>query len=167
LVAQARHQPVLFLAACLPAGTTVSATVAAGGQIEISSTGWKAGSDVSAELHSDPVDLGTLTAASSGRIAGSLTVPAAVPPGGHELVLTGIDATGLPRTIRAPVTVTAPGAATTTTALGSTAGGTAAGGLPRTGSSAIALVVWSVLLLVCGRMAVLLGRPPQVLPPLR
>jgi hypothetical protein len=37
-------------------------------------------------------------------------------------------------------------------------------GLPVTGKSTTALVVWSVLLLVFGRMAVLLGRPPRVRP---
>jgi hypothetical protein len=39
--------------------------------------------------------------------------------------------------------------------------------LPLTGKSTTALVVWSVLLLVFGRMAVLLGRPPRVKPALR
>ncbi len=36
------------------------------------------------------------------------------------------------------------------------------GTLPRTGSSPTALVVWGVLLLVFGRMAILLGRKPRV-----
>jgi len=36
--------------------------------------------------------------------------------------------------------------------------------LPRTGASTTSLVVWSLLLLVFGRMAVLLGRTPAVRP---
>jgi hypothetical protein len=49
---------------------------------------------------------------------------------------------------------------------GSPIGGVSVAGsvtqLPVTGKSTTALVVWSVLLLVFGRMAVLLGRPPRV-----
>jgi len=45
---------------------------------------------------------------------------------------------------------------------GSPSGTSGVGGLPLTGSSTTSLVVWSVLLLAFGRMAVLLGRPPRV-----
>jgi hypothetical protein len=49
---------------------------------------------------------------------------------------------------------------------GSPSGGSfpvSAGTLPRTGSSPTALVVWGVLLLIFGRMAILLGRKPRVI----
>jgi len=46
---------------------------------------------------------------------------------------------------------------------GSPAGSTSTGTLPTAGSSTTALVVWAVLLLVFGRMAVLLGRRPHVI----
>jgi len=167
--ARVASAPLVAAAAetCLPAGTTVSSSLAAGGQITISSTGWKAGSDVTGVLHSDPVTLGTLTADSTGRIAGSLTVPSTVPPGDHELVLTGTDPGGLVRTVTAPVTVTAAASIAGSGPGGGSGTGSGSGGLPVTGSSTVALIVWSVLLLVFGRMAVLLGRPPRVLPPLR
>ncbi len=64
---------------------------------------------------------------------------------------------------------------TTTTELlvatgGSPSGGAFVGGsvtsLPVTGSSSTALVVWAVLLVTFGRMAVLLGRPPRIRPAL-
>jgi hypothetical protein len=71
-------------------------------------------------------------------------------------------------------TTTAPGTTSTTTpdpvaVLGSsvTPSGPSVGGglssLPLTGGS-VSLVVWGVLLIVCGRMAVLLGRTPDVRP---
>lgn len=41
-------------------------------------------------------------------------------------------------------------------------GGSISGTLPRTGSSPMALAVWGVLLVVLGRMAILLGRQPEV-----
>jgi hypothetical protein len=49
---------------------------------------------------------------------------------------------------------------------GTTAGGstfnTSGGTIPSTGSSTTSLIVWGVLLLVFGRMAILLGRKPRV-----
>lgn len=56
-------------------------------------------------------------------------------------------------------------AAVSTTNGGSGVGGTSfVGDLPRTGKSATAMIVWSVLLVILGRMAILLGRPPKVIP---
>lgn len=107
---------------------------------------------MTAVLNSDPVTLGTLTASSTGLVTGSLTVPSSVPAGAHQLVLTGTDAAGLSRTVRAPVTIT--GATTTSTTSG-------ANQLPKTGSSTRPLVIWSVLLMMFGSAAVLLGQSPR------
>jgi hypothetical protein len=74
-------------------------------------------------------------------------------------------------------TTTAAGGSTTTTVRGSTttlaAGGQPTGGstfvaglstLPATGGSPMSLIAWSVMFLIFGRMAVLLGRPVRVRP---
>ena len=56
---------------------------------------------------------------------------------------------------------------TSTAAAGGTTGGVSGSGgtLPTTGSSPAALVMWAIFLVVCGRMAVVLGRPPKVRTP--
>jgi hypothetical protein len=54
----------------------------------------------------------------------------------------------------------------TSTNPGSTGGspsGTSTGTIPATGSSTTSIIVWGVLLLVFGRMAILLGRKPKVI----
>lgn len=75
-------------------------------------------------------------------------------------------------TIRSGTTTTALGGSSTTvnvstTLFGSGAGSATGGGrtIVATGSSPIPIVVWAILLLVFGRMALLLGRPLRVLPP--
>ena len=65
-------------------------------------------------------------------------------------------------------TTTGDGSTTTTVLGGGSPTGTSVGGsitsLPVTGSSTMSLVVWSVLLVLFGRIALLLGRPPRVRP---
>ena len=82
-------------------------------------------------------------------------------PGTYTVTMTG--------TVSGQRTVTFVIAASTTTG-GSTTGGSTTGGssgsngtLPSTGSSTTSVIVWGVLLLVFGRMAILLGRKPKVL----
>lgn len=60
-------------------------------------------------------------------------------------------------------TTTGSGVTTTTSAAGVSNG--LGGSLPTTGSSPAALVMWAFFLLVCGRMAVVLGRPAKVRTP--
>lgn len=66
-------------------------------------------------------------------------------------------------------TTTAAGAASTSGGAGGgprvASSGASAGGLPRTGTSPLALATWAFLLLCFGRMAVLLGRTPTVVDP--
>ncbi|HSL74726.1 MAG TPA: hypothetical protein VK853_09665 [Ilumatobacteraceae bacterium] len=105
--------------------------------------------------------------AATGTATGSFTA-APTAPGTYTITMTG--------TVSEPRTVTFTIASTTS---GGTGGGTgsntATGGsptgtgfgstgtIPATGSSTTSLIVWSVLLLVFGRMAILLGRKPKVL----
>ena len=78
-------------------------------------------------------------------------------------------------TVAGATTTTVAGATTTTVAGGVTTTSVASGGptttlggggsLPNTGSSPTPTVVWGILLLVFGRMAMLLAKPVRVLPP--
>lgn len=81
-------------------------------------------------------------------------------------------------TTTVPRTTTTSVGATTTTSVGVTSttigftvlpaspvvGSSGSGSIPVTGSSPIPFVVWALLLLVFGRMAVLLARPPRLFP---
>jgi hypothetical protein len=65
-------------------------------------------------------------------------------------------------------TTTGDGSTTTTVFGGGSPSGTSVAGsitsLPVTGSSTMSLIVWSALLVIFGRIALLLGRPPRVRP---
>ena len=134
----------------------------------MTSTGWAASQSVSGTLHSDPVDLGALTADAAGIVNGAFVVPASTPPGQHELVLTGTDAAGAPRTVRAAVAIGA-AAGTNAVAPAQVAGIDTARNLgatlPVTGA-ALARTAWlGSTLLGCGAMFTIasmrrrLGRP--------
>ncbi|RIJ53753.1 protein-tyrosine-phosphatase, partial [Clavibacter lycopersici] len=58
-------------------------------------------------LHSTPTDVGSVTAASDGTAAGSVTIPAGTDPGTHTLTL--VDAQG--RAVTDPATITVSAAA--------------------------------------------------------
>ena len=65
-------------------------TVAPGGTIQIEASGFYPDEQVTAVLHSDPVQLATLTADANGTVSGSLVIPADTTIGTHTLVLTGV-----------------------------------------------------------------------------
>lgn len=112
--------------------TVSPSTVAPGGTIQVSSTGWMPEDDVTAVLKSDPVTLGTTAANTAGAVSGSFTIPVATPTGAHTLELTGTGASGSARTVSAPLTV----AASTGTGTGGTStGGTSTGGTSTGGTS--------------------------------
>ena len=103
----------------------------------------------------------TTTAAPTTTAAGATTTTAA----------------GATTTVEGATTTTAAGAttttvegATTTTVSGDSGSGSGSGGfgdggtLPTTGASPIPVIVWGLLLLVFGRMAILLARPMKVIP---
>jgi LPXTG-motif cell wall-anchored protein len=66
-----------------------SGSVAAGGQLSFSATGFAPGETVDVIVHSDPVVLDPVTADANGAISASRDLPADLPAGPHELVLTG------------------------------------------------------------------------------
>ncbi|MEO7570862.1 MAG: hypothetical protein ABIX10_00340 [Acidimicrobiales bacterium] len=92
--------------------------------------------------------------------------------GGSTTTTTGDGSTTTSAGDGSTTTTVADGSTSTTTASfvadgGSPSGTAVAGsltGLPVTGSSPLALLLWSVLLLLCGRAAVLLARPPRARP---
>ena len=72
-------------------GTVTPAVATPGGVVTVVSDGWKAGSSVSATLHSTPVSLGTLTAAADGGVNGQFTLPSSTEVGAHTIEFTGTD----------------------------------------------------------------------------
>lgn len=124
-----------------PALVLSSATVQAGGSIAVSGTGFAPDQEITFELHSDPIVLGTLTADAGGVLKGSFTIPASAPAGTHTLVALS----GTTVIASAPLTVTAAGAGGT----GSGAAGTGgAGALATTGSDAPVVAATAALLLL-------------------
>jgi LPXTG-motif cell wall-anchored protein len=110
----------------------------------------------------------TTTSTPTTTVAGSTTTTSTVAgtttttakPGGSTTTTTAKPGGS---TTTTTTTIVGSGSATTTTLYssgGPTGGGS--GSLPSTGSSPTALIVWGVLLLVFGRMAILFGRKPKV-----
>jgi len=100
------------------ATVSVDATsVAQGGTVSVSGSGFAPNEKVALELHSDVIVLGEATADAAGSFSTSVTVPGTAPVGDHELVATGADSG---RTASSALSVTAadPG----------TGGGSGAGG---------------------------------------
>jgi hypothetical protein len=73
---------------------TSALQVVAGGVVEVQSSGWQPGSSVTATMHSDPVQLGSVVTSSAGSFQSGFVVPADAPVGVHALVLEGTAATG-------------------------------------------------------------------------
>jgi hypothetical protein len=105
------------------------------------STGWLAGGSTDAVLHSDPVALGSLTANTSGVIAGQLTVPLGTPAGAHTIELTGTAANGTARTVTVALTIQ-PDQGTPTTGGAAAPSVVSRSGLARTGDESLRLL-WS------------------------
>ncbi|ALD13468.1 tyrosine-protein phosphatase [Clavibacter capsici] len=118
----------------LPGG---SAPVA-GGTVAVRASGLTAGAAYRVELHSTPTDVGTLTAASDGSVAGTVTIPAGTEAGAHTLTL--LDASGAAVTDPAALTVSAAAASSVTTA--STTGAHHAGPAVATGGTSVAATPW-------------------------
>lgn len=76
-----------------PTVTLEKSSVKIGESIEIVGTGFTAGHEISAVLHSDPITIGTAVADERGVVRFSYTIPATTPIGSHEIVLTDV-ATG-------------------------------------------------------------------------
>ena len=87
-----------------PTVTLEKSSVKIGENIEIVGTGFTAGHEISAVLHSDPITIGTAVADERGVVRFSYTIPATTPIGSHEIVLTDV-ATGA--SAKAPLLVEA------------------------------------------------------------
>lgn len=139
-----------------PAGTCSTAlsasVVGPGGTLSFQTQAiFDPGETVNAVIHSTPVAVGSFTANSKGAVAGTVTVPADLPAGAHELILTGATS-GVTSTT--PFTVAAPVAATITTGTAPPSSSlpfTGAVVLPLVGAAAGLLIAGSVLLLVIRR----------------
>lgn len=107
-------------------------------------SGFTPGQSIQLWLHSDPVLLASLTASSTGTVAGTAIIPATVPPGSHKIVIT--DAAGKTIAESSPFTVaadpstgggtdpgTSPGGGTGGTDPGTDPGTTPGGGTGGTG----------------------------------
>jgi hypothetical protein len=62
-------------------------SVVAGGEVALSGEGFPASAELAVELHSDPVQVGTVTTDSAGSFRAKVTIPAATPAGEHELAV--------------------------------------------------------------------------------
>jgi ubiquitin len=83
----------------VPAGidvTVSTAIVAAGANLQVTGSGFGAGSQVELTLHSDPVQLGGAPVDVAGSFAATVVIPASVPAGNHRLEVAGIAADGQP-----------------------------------------------------------------------
>jgi hypothetical protein len=91
-----------------PVTPTVDTTSpVAGGAITVSGGGFAAATPLTIELHSTPVVLGTTTSDASGNYAATVVIPADTPAGAHELVVSGLDPDGQPRSVSVAITVLA------------------------------------------------------------
>ncbi|MFD2341235.1 tyrosine-protein phosphatase [Clavibacter tessellarius] len=119
----------------------------AGGTVAVRASGLTPGAAYRVELHSTPTDVGTLTAASDGTVAGTVTIPAGTEAGAHTLTL--LDASGAAVTDPAALTVGAAQVAGTTTTgtTGTTTAAHHAGPAVATGGTPVAATPWPGLAL--------------------
>jgi hypothetical protein len=124
----------------------------------VTSDGWQADAQVAVTLHSTPAALGTLTADSTGKVAGAFSVPAGFDPGAHTVQLDGMGSDSAAKQVSIPITVLASTTnPTTPTGTGGTGGtgttttGTTTGGtLPFTGADSRDLASLALLALAAG-----------------
>ena len=142
------------------AGGTVTPTAPApGGAYTATYPNCRAGETVTfSQPLSTPASV-TATCAAVGNATASFTA-APVTAGSYTVNMVGSvsgtkTATFVITTAASPVAPAAP--------IGGSPSGSSSGTIPATGSSTTAVVVWGILLLVFGRMALLLGREPRVI----
>lgn len=111
-------------------------TPAPGGTVRIQAGGFDPYSQVTITLHSEPVVLATTTADGEGYIDVTVTLPANVAVGAHEIQIAGTDPSGAPRTITRAITVVAGGS----------------GSMPTTGAAIATLTTVAVTLLATGTL---------------
>ncbi|HEY3673417.1 MAG TPA: hypothetical protein VGN51_20950 [Acidimicrobiia bacterium] len=93
----------------LPVTPTVDTTTpVAGGSITVTGGGFMPSTELTVELHSTPVVLGTTTTDVYGNYQANVVIPADTPPGPHQLVVTGLGPDGQTRSVATDITVVAP-----------------------------------------------------------
>jgi hypothetical protein len=100
-----------------PTVTLSASTVAIGGQLTVTGSGFPANVSETIVLHSTPATLGTVTTSSTGTFSLTATVPGSVGSGSHTVVTSGSS----PVTVTVPLTVTG-GSGTTLAATGTNDG---------------------------------------------
>jgi alpha-L-fucosidase len=137
-----------------PDGATVSDNnPVAGEAVTIEVGGFAPYSEVTIELHSDPIVLGTFTADGEGVVRATVNLPAGV-TGSHDVVVMGSNALGAPVVATIPLTIAAdPGSGSD-----DGDGGDGGGLLPRTGSNTATIVTLGGVLVVLGGGATVITR---------
>jgi hypothetical protein len=95
--------------ALAPTPTVDTTTPVAGGAITVSGGGFAASTPLTIELHSTPVVLATTTSDVFGNYSATVVIPPDTTPGAHELVVSGLDPNGQPRSVSVAITVAAAG----------------------------------------------------------
>nr|WP_213003445.1 fibronectin type III domain-containing protein [Actinoplanes consettensis] len=148
-VAQEPAVPVSAPAAAPATLTTtegVLSTVDPGQQITVLGTGFAPYSTAVIIVYSAPIVLGTVVADSDGNFTRQITVPASLAIGEHDLVASGVDASGETHMIRMAVTVEK----SATPPRGDSGDSGGSGQLPTTGAPVQMLVVWATLIIGAG-----------------
>lgn len=138
----------ITIAAQAPFVLSSSSVTLTGGEFVVSGGGLTPGSDVTIELHSTPVLLGTVTADASGAFSLRVpALPAGVAFGAHRIVATATSPGGVVRVAEVAVTVPRPATAVQPAAL------------PATGTDSAGPLAAALLLLAAGgALVVLHGR---------
>jgi uncharacterized protein YdeI (BOF family) len=78
---------------------TVSTTsIRPGDTVHVSGSGYRSGTQVGLEIHSDPVDLGDISIDTAGNFSGDIVIPSDIPEGSHTLFALGTSSSGSPVT---------------------------------------------------------------------
>ncbi len=146
------------------------ATAQRGSTVEVRSTGWLAGADVTITLYSEPVRLGEFTTDNTGRLAATVTIPVDTPLGRHTVELAGLRADSTPRVLSQPIQIVDPGTGggsndgvsgggSNDSGSGGSSDGAAPGQLSRTGPRAtVQLLQAGGVFLAAGAFALVIGR---------
>ena len=88
-----------------PTPTASTTTPVAGAPVTLTGGGFGASTLLTIELHSEPVVLGTTMSDAFGNYSTTVVIPAATTPGAHDLVVSGLDPDGNPRSVSVAITV--------------------------------------------------------------
>lgn len=149
--------PITFADAPQASGsiTLGASTVEAGGTVTIDGSGFEAGLELTVELRSTPVQIGTAQVADDGTFSLTVTIPADTPAGEHTLAV--IQPDGAEATAALTVTAAAGGAGDGGAGDG-VAGGAGGDGLATTGGDPAPFAVLAALLMMLGAAFVVARR---------